>query len=89
VAELDGKVIGIAGVMHSQALQAFSSMNGEIKKYPRTIVKAVREFRKILEAYGDSPIYAIADEDTKTAPGFLKHVGFKYYRDGVYRWQIQ
>lgn len=87
VTEMDGRILGIAGVMYSPVLQAFSSITDEMRKHPKTIIMAVKEFRKILEKQGDSPIYAMANQNEKNAPGFLSHVGFEYYKDGVYRWQ--
>lgn len=87
-AELDGKILGIAGVLHTHPLQAFSEMSEEMRKYPKQIVKAAFQFRDILDAY-ESPIFAIASPDEKNSSGFLKHVGFEQYKDEVYRWLIR
>lgn len=89
VVEEDGDILGIAGVMHTPVLQAFSSITDRMKKYPKMMVRAMREFRKILRKYDGSTVYALANENEKTAPGFLEHVGFKHYQNEVYRWEIQ
>jgi hypothetical protein len=42
-------------------------------------------------AKSDVPVYAIAEPDEPTAPGFLEHVGFKHITSNssgeVYEWQ--
>lgn len=86
--ELDDKVIGVAGVLHTDTLQAFSMIKDELRKYPKTLVKAGRYFREILAKY-ESPIYAIASPDEENSEGFLEHVGFKQYNGRLYRWPIQ
>lgn len=85
VAEIDGKVVGIAGVLHTQPLQAFSNVLPELKKRPKALIMAAREFRKILNSY-DSPIYAVADEKEKNSTGYLEYVGFEPYQKRIYRW---
>lgn len=84
--ELNGEIVGVAGVLHTPVLQAFSNIRDELRKYPKTLVLAARKFREILAQYDDSPIYAIANENEKNAPGYLEYVGFEHYHDGVYRW---
>jgi len=89
VAEMDGRVLAIAGVLHTQPLQAFSSIEQEIKNHPKTVVVMIKKMKEILSTYGDSPIFATANPNEQTAPGLLKHAGFEYYQEGVYRWVIQ
>ncbi len=86
-AELDGRVLGVAGVAFAKPLQAFSFLSEELKKYPRVIVKAVSRLKELFDSF-DLPIYATPDTDeVATADGFLKHVGFEEIEEGVYQWQ--
>ena len=88
VAELDGEIIGIAGVLHGAHLQAFSEISDKLKSYPKSIVIAAREYRKLLNNY-DSPIYAEASSKEKTSMKFLKYIGFEHFDKRIYVWQIQ
>lgn len=83
----DGKVVGIAGVLHTEVLQAFSEFSDEVANNKRFIVQAIREFRKLLTQY-DEPVFAAPDATKSTACGFLKHIGFKKQGE-LYRWQQQ
>ena len=77
----EDKIIGIAGVLHSRPLIAFSLLEPEIKSNRRVIIEAIKRFRELLKSY-DAQIIAIPDENQKTANQFLEHVGFK--PDGGY-----
>lgn len=88
VADLDGEIIGIAGVLHANQLQAFSEITDELRKHPKTLVLAAREFRDILNSY-DYPIYAQASEEEKNSAGFLEYVGFEHYQKRIYKWAQQ
>ncbi|MES9841226.1 MAG: hypothetical protein ABW134_11790 [Candidatus Thiodiazotropha endolucinida] len=79
--EHEDRIIGIAGVLHSRPLIAFSLLKPEIKSNRRVIVEAIKRFRDLLKSY-DAQIIAIPDEREETANRFLKHVGFKL--DGGY-----
>ena len=85
VVEQEGEILGHAAVVYSSPLQAVSDIDEKLLQYPRIIVKAVKEFRNILNRY-ESVIYAYPDERHDTAPGFLKHVGFEEVSDEVYRY---
>lgn len=85
VADLDGEIIGIAGVLHTEHLQAFSTIEDELKKYPKILVLAAREFRNILNSY-QSTIYALASCKEKNSKGFLKYIGFERYTGRLYKW---
>lgn len=88
-AVLNDRVIGVAGVAFSNPLACFSKINGEMKKYPRKVVEAVRLIRELLNSI-DHPVYATPDEDEETAIIFLQHVGFqKTVNEGVYLWPQQ
>ena len=80
-----GKCLGIAGVMNTVPLTAFSMITDRLATDKRTIVRAVRKFRDLLNSY-DSSIYAVPNSLLTTAPGFLSHVGFRELHDGVYVW---
>ncbi len=88
VAELDGEILGIAGVLHTANLQAFSSIDDKLRKYPKSLVKAAIMFRDILNSY-DSTIYAKADEHEKNSTGYLEYVGFEPYSERIYKWPTQ
>ncbi len=88
-AEHEGKVVAIAGVRHSSPPVCFSDIRPEIKEHPRAVAIMIRRVRKMLSEY-HVPIYAIADANEPTAPGFLQHVGFEFVTSAiqgeVYRW---
>ena len=84
-AELDGEVIGVAGVAYSKPMQWFSVIRDELKRHPRCMVKAMRQMRVLLDDL-DVPVFATSDEDEDTAHEFLTHVGFIEIDKGVYQW---
>jgi len=85
--ELNGETLGIAGVLHTANLQAFSQIKDELKKYPKTLILAAREFRKILDSY-EYPVYAHASEKENNSTGYLEYIGFKQHNDKrIYKWQ--
>jgi len=88
VAELDGEILGIAGVLHTNHLQAFSSIKDKLRKHPKMLILAARKFRNILNSY-DYPIYAIASENEKNSIGYLEYIGFEYYQGRMYKWPTQ
>lgn len=84
--ELDGQVLGVAGVFHSRPLSAFSKLKPEMKLHKRSIVVAVRKFQDLLNNfYGE--VFATPEEGEESAERFLKHVGFRKLHDGVFVWQ--
>lgn len=88
VVELDGELLGIAGVLHSTPKQAFSSITDDMRKYPKSIVKAGRKLREILNLYEDD-VFAVASDTEKNSKSFLEHVGFVPHYDEVYLWQTR
>jgi hypothetical protein len=88
VADLDGEIIGMAGVVHSTPLQAIFIIKDELRKYPLVMMKAIKPFRKLLNSYTGS-IYAVASQTESNADAFLKRVGFTYTRDRIYKWAQQ
>jgi hypothetical protein len=83
--ELDGKVIGIAGVLHTRPLQAFSRMEDELRKHPKTIIEVINTFKDILKNY-DMPVYAIASEKEYNSTKVLERIGFELMNDRKYVW---
>lgn len=75
--ELEGKIIGVAGILHSSPLQAFSSMDDKLREYPKTIIKVMRMFKNILSNY-KSQVHAIASEKEYNSTKVLERVGFEF-----------
>ncbi len=88
VVESEDEILGIAGVLHTAPLQAFSSMNKELKRHPKYIVLAAKKMREILNSY-DSPIYTKASEHEDNSMRFLKYVGFEYLYKRIYQWPVK
>jgi hypothetical protein len=79
-------VLAIAGVMYSApALQAFSAMRPEAKRYPVMIMKVARKLAMVMDSL-DAPIFAIADTQYSTSEKFLERIGFSRYRGRMYQW---
>lgn len=83
--ELGDEVVAVAGVIHTNPLQAFSNMKDALRKYPKTIMKTAISLKSILNKY-ETAIYAFADEEEANSRNFLKHVGFVEIEDGVFKW---
>ena len=83
--EFEGKPVAVAGVIHTNPLQAFSSLKDSLRRYPKTIINTARKLKVILDKY-ESPVYAYADEDEKNSVNFLKHIGFIQLDDGMFKW---
>lgn len=82
VVEHDGEPVAIAGVLHTNPLQAFSHLTPAVRKSPKTIVRAVDRMQEIVEGY-TAPVYAVASDDPldKDPGTFLEYVGFQYVGD--------
>lgn len=76
--ELDGEVVGIAGVLHSHPIQAFSRMDDKLRKHPKSIMKVIHKFKNIVDRY-TSPIYAIASEKEYNSNKVLERIGFEFF----------
>lgn len=88
-AEHDGEIVGVAGIMYSKPPQCFSRIDSIMKKFPRSIVVAVRAIRELLDRQ-TVPVYATPDDDESTAGTFLKHIGFEETTvKGVWKWQTR
>ena len=87
-AELDGEVVGIAGLAYAKPIQCFSVIKDELKNRPRDIVRAAKLVREMLDE-SPLPVYATPDVDAPTACKFLTHIGFVPLSDGEYEWPKQ
>ena len=82
-AEVDGQLVGISGILHSQPLQLFSNLDQQIRKHPKLFVKAARELKKIMALY-DAPILAKADNTVESSGRYLEYLGFTHAQDNIY-----
>ena len=82
-AEHDGKVLGVSGVLHSDPLQAFSTMLPEMQQHPMAIRSAIKRMRGILSEYGCA-VYAIPDERYANSRRVLGLTGFRPVPDSKY-----
>ena len=85
--ELDGQVIGTAGIIYTDFLQAFSRMEPALAKYPKVIVKVGKKLAELCSRVSGS-VYAYADPDHPKSTEFLEHLGF-VEDQGIYRWAKQ
>ncbi len=85
VVDLDGEILGIAGVMYTYPKQACSTMVDKLRNYPITIGKTAKRFSVILEGI-DGDVYAKADPNEKNSGPFLERIGFEKDDQGMYKW---
>ena len=85
VAEHEGQLLGVTGVLHTTPLQAFSEMRPEMSHYPVTIGKAARRFKAILRGY-NAPVYAIPSHQHPRARHMLEWMGFEKVNEDLYEW---
>ena len=86
VAELDGKPIGIAGLVYDGGkVVAFSAMKEEMRNYPVTMARSALFIAKMLPAGA----VAKADPEEKGARSLLERLGFVPLdkSNGTYRWR--
>jgi len=86
VAELDGEILAVSGVLHSTPLQAFSEIDDKMREYPKVIIKMILSFKDILKHY-PLPVYAIANEKEHNSRKVLERVGFKLIEGRTYKWK--
>lgn len=91
MAELDGKVIGVAGIEYRKRfLYAFSDIGPEMRPFRKGLVRAGRWLIEQMERAG-VPVVAVANPSEPTAPAFLTWMGFVHVGatiDGeVYQWR--
>ena len=83
--ESENEPVFIAFVVNTSPPQAVSWMKDELRKHPKMILKAAKEFIKIMEKY-PCDIYAVADEEEKNSECFLKRIGFTHLIERLYVW---
>ena len=91
--EIDGEPVGVAGVLHQNPPQAFSTMTDALREHPKAIVRFIQAFEEFLQMHY-TRVYALASSREKNAPRCLERAGFEPLGtdvDGqeVYRWQIR
>lgn len=86
IVKKDDKVIGMGGIIHTMPLQWFGEVTDELRSHPRSLVKAAKLMRSMLESY-TVPVYALADEDERDGK-FLEYMGFTKANDieDYYQW---
>ncbi|HFI5583233.1 TPA: hypothetical protein ACGQTX_004233 [Raoultella ornithinolytica] len=77
VLEVDGEVQAFGGVMRREhRLVAFMEMKDDAPKYPVSMIRAAcKAIKEIISTYSQ-PVYAVVDEEWKSAPRFLEYCGF-------------
>ena len=88
VAELDDVILGAAGVLHTRPFQAYATMRPEMKRWPKTMVRAIGMFREMLQEHYTS-VYAVADEKYPNSMRVLEKAGFVHKHGRVFTWQRQ
>jgi hypothetical protein len=89
VVEVDGRVIGISGILHTVPPQCFATITDELKAMPKALLSAVRLLRTMLNQYS-VPVYSLAEDNSEVAIRFLEHVGFvKVEDEDLYVWPLQ
>ena len=92
VVDRDGEILGVIGLAYEKRqMQAFSSMKEDMRKYPMTIMRAVKKFQEVLKKYG-SNVLAIANQNEKNSDRLLQSVGFQFMGDisagRLYQWTL-
>lgn len=85
VIEVDGEVEAVYGVIHTVPMQAFSEMSEVMKRYPKTIMRAILSFKDILKQYNNI-IYAVPSTEHPNSSKVLERIGFKLI-NGAYQWK--
>ena len=92
VAEEDGVPIAAAGVVHTSPPYAFAQIEEPMRKYPKRIMRVIRDFDIFLQTNYEV-VYAVADTEENNAPKVLVRAGFQYHysneQGDVYRWHKQ
>jgi len=80
---IDGELMAIAGVLHTQQLQAFTNQKPEASDYPVALIKFFKRAAKLMELY-EAPIYAKASDQYLTSDNLCRHFNFVPYEDNEY-----
>ena len=85
VIEIDGKVMGITGVIHTSPLQCFGEFGDDLRVRPKALVRFANALKPILNSY-ESAIYCVADEQIEASGRFLEYIGFEKTDGDLYKW---
>lgn len=88
VGELDGKPIGIGGLVHMNGyVFAFLDVGEVARKHKFAMVRTARKFIKDARDEGYRYIFAACDTREKNAPKLLASLGFIPMEDGTDNWR--
>ena len=74
---VDGEMVAIAGLCYlDNAAEAFCELKEAAYRHKKTIMKSAKLLVKMIDEFG-GPVIAVADENEKNAPAFLRHLGFE------------
>lgn len=79
--ELDGEVVGMAAIYHSDPKQMISRVAEPLRKYPKVILQTAKLLKKLAATYEDDYMIAFADKREKTSDRLLQHLGFEFSRE--------
>jgi hypothetical protein len=82
-AEVNQRVVGIFGVLHTHPPQLFSELTKEARLYPFGFGRAGRLAKELIETY-DSDVYAYADPTQGASERFLEHIGFSKVKGSLF-----
>ncbi len=82
VAREGERVVAVAGYrVANGGVHVFASLNDEIRRYPKMMVRCGRELVAEARSKG-MPVHVTANFDTPRSREFLEHLGFKEQVDG-------
>jgi len=94
VVEIDGRIVGAAGVMHGSPPQVFAITEEELLPKKRVMVKVARLMQEMLKKHYRFAV-AAASGDYNTSVNLLKSLGFTQYvkpnesHRGLFAWRSQ
>jgi RimJ/RimL family protein N-acetyltransferase len=84
-AELDGRVIGLGGLVHRpDGVWASAVIGVEARRYPAAIHRAGRQVMAMARALGLRQVYAAAQPDNPAAQRWLARLGFRPIAGGAF-----
>lgn len=91
VAEHDGRILGVAGLMRTpNGLLAVSEITDELRRYPLVIMRAGRIIADMARKSA-VPVYAVASDKEANSAAFLERLGFVCISEsregGLFQWQ--
>lgn len=88
-AEVDGKVVGIAGLafLKNGAVLAFMNAEGVVREHRVRLFRSAKGFIRDAASRGLTRINAICADDIEAAERFLRHLGFRQVSGGIYHYE--